>query len=235
MPTGGKGSVEVKKGRQVEEVPVKDLGHNKLTEARRLGLAIRIGSRLKELRRVMGLSMKQLAEKTGLSAPLFSRIENGLVMPSISTLQTISDYLKVDIGYFFKQEEAKGFVVTRQGERRIARSKRLWKKRPVYALELLAAGMENPFMEPCIVRALATPEDDFQMARHDGQEFVFLLEGKLELTLGEKKFVLNEGDAAYFIGEIPHGGKSLSKKPAKTLNVHLIPGTRIGTFQASER
>jgi mannose-6-phosphate isomerase-like protein (cupin superfamily) len=152
-------------------------------------------------------------------------------MPSIPTLQVIADYLKVDIGYFFKQEEGKGYVITRHGNRKISHSKKLWNKKPVYNLELLAPGMENPFMEPCIVTALTRPGDDFQIAKHDGQEFVYVLEGRLELTLGEKKFALNRGDAAYFLGDILHGGKSLSKKPAKTLNVHLIPGTRIGTFQ----
>jgi transcriptional regulator with XRE-family HTH domain len=194
-------------------------------------LARRIGRRLKELRKAMGLSMKQLAETTKLSPPLFSRIENGLVMPSIPTLQVIADHLKVDIGYFFKQEEGTGYVITRRGSRKMSHSKRLWGRKPVYELELLAAGMLNPFMEPCIVTALGRPDDNFQMAEHDGQEFVYVLNGKLELTLGERKFALRQGDAAYFIGEIPHGGKSLSKKPAKTLNVHLVPGTRIGTFQ----
>ena len=71
-------------------------------------LARRIGSRLKDLRKAMGLSMKQLAEATSLSPPLFSRIENGLVMPSIGTLQLIADFLKVDLTYFFKKEEDGG-------------------------------------------------------------------------------------------------------------------------------
>jgi transcriptional regulator with XRE-family HTH domain len=194
-------------------------------------LARRIGVRFKDLRKTMGLSMKQLAEATNLSTPLFSRIENGLIMPSIPTLQLIADHLKVDIGYFFKQEEGTGYVITRRGTRAVSHSKRLCDKKPVYDLELLAAGMLNPFMEPCIVTALGRPEDDFELAKHDGQEFIYVLAGRLELSLGKKKFVLDPGDAAYFIGEIPHGGKSVGKKAARTLNVHLVPGTRIGTFQ----
>lgn len=193
-------------------------------------LAIRIGGRLKSLRKAMGLSLKQLADATHLSSPLFSRIENGLVMPSIPTLQTISEILKVDLGYFFKKDEERGYVLTRQGSRKTTYSRRGAKKKAIYGLELLAEGMETPFMEPCIVTEFAGSNEDFPLARHDGQEFVYVLEGRLELTLGEKKHVLNKGDAAYFIGEIPHGGKSLSKKPARTINVHLIPGTRIGTF-----
>jgi transcriptional regulator with XRE-family HTH domain len=194
-------------------------------------LARRIGSRLKAFRKSMGLSMRQLAEETGLSSPLFSRIENGLVMPSIQTLQLISDFLKVDIAYFFKKEEERGYVITRRGTRRISHARRGARGKVTYELELLAEGMENPFMEPCIVTEFARPSDEFQLAKHDGQEFIYVLEGKLELILGEKKFALTPGDAAYFIGEIPHGGRSLSKQPAKTLNVHLIPGTRIGTFE----
>lgn len=194
-------------------------------------LARTIGSRLKALRKAMGLSMKQLADATNFSPALFSRIENGLVMPSIPTLQLISDFLKVDLAYFFKKEQERGYVITRQGNRGTSYARRGIKGKITYGLELLAEGMENPFMEPCIVTEFAGCDEDFQLAKHDGQEFIYVLDGKLELTLGDKKFALASGDAAYFIGEIPHGGKSLSKKRARTLNVHLVPGTRIGTFQ----
>ncbi len=193
-------------------------------------IAGRIGKNLKTFRHELGLSQKSLASASGLSPTLISRMESGLVMPSIATLQEIADSLKVDIGYFFKGEESREYMITRKGSRKISYAKRGSKGKVTYGLELLAEGMENPFMEPCIVTEFARPQDEFQLAKHDGQEFVYVLEGKLELTLGEKRFVLNEGDAAYFIGEIPHGGRSLGKRTARTLNVHLIPGSRIGTF-----
>jgi transcriptional regulator with XRE-family HTH domain len=191
----------------------------------------RIGKNLKALRQGMGLSQKSLAGASGLSPTLISRIEGGLVMPSIATLQEIADRLKSDIGYFFKGKETKSYVITRKGTRKVSQAKRGPKGKVTYGLELLAEGMENPFMEPCIVTEYARAGEEFQLARHDGQEFIYVLEGKLELTLGEEKFTLNEGDAAYFLGEIPHGGKSLGKRTARTLNVHLIPGSRIGTFK----
>jgi transcriptional regulator with XRE-family HTH domain len=193
-------------------------------------LAGRIGKNLKALRQGLGLSQKNLAAASGLSPTLISRIEGGLVMPSIATLQEIADSLKVDIGYFFKGEETKSYVITRKGSRKISYAKRGPKGKVTYGLELLAEDMENPFMEPCIVTEYARPGEEFQLAKHDGQEFIYVLEGKLELTLGEKKFMLNPGDAAYFLCEIPHGGRSLGKRTARTLNVHLIPGSRIGTF-----
>lgn len=198
--------------------------------AKQDALAGRIGANLKKLRTESKLSQKRLAEATHLSPTLISRIESGLVMPSIGTLQEIADSLKSDIGYFFKGAESKSYVITRKGRRKVSFARRGAKGKVTYGLELLAEGMENPFMEPCIVTEYAKAGEEFQLAKHDGQEFIYVLEGKLELTLGEEKFTLNEGDAAYFLGEIAHGGKSLGKKTARTLNVHLIPGSRIGTF-----
>ena len=195
-------------------------------------LARRIGSRMKELRKVMEMSMKQLAEETKLSPPLFSRIENGLVMPSISTLQEIANALKVDIGYFFESEPEKGFVISKQGKRRIENSKRGSKGRVSYRIELLAEGMESPFMEPFIA-TLVGKDDEVEVISHGGQEFSYVLGGRMELTLGINKFHLKKGDSAYWNANIPHKGVSLSKKPAQTLNVHVIPGKRTGTFQTN--
>jgi len=195
-------------------------------------LARRIGSRLKELRKSIGLSLKQLTEETKLSTPLFSRIENGLVMPSIPTLQKISDILKVDIGYFFKEEEERGYVVSYQGARKVVYSERASKGKISYEIELLADGFDNPFMEPVIV-TLVGAEDEVDIITHGGQEFLYVLQGKMELTLGMNKFRLKKGDSVYFNGSIPHKGISLSKKLARTLNIHVIPGRRIGTFQTN--
>ena len=191
-------------------------------------LARRIGRNVRELRKAMHMSLGQLARETELSPALLSRIENGLIMPSLMTLQVLANYLKVDIAYLFREEDEKGFVVTRTGKRRFVES-----NRGQYVVERLIEGMENPFMEPAIV---TTPVGgaDTHLAQHNGQEFCYCLEGKLELTLGDRKIVLNRGDAAYFRGEIPHGGRSLSKKPARSLNVHMILGSRFGTFENPE-
>lgn len=197
-------------------------------------LARQIGKKLKELRKSMGLSMKQLAEKTKLSIPLFSRIENGLLMPSIPTLQEIANVLKVDVGYFFKKEDEEGYVIRRQGKRKISYAKKGAKRgKAVYITELLAEGMDNPFMEPAIV-TLIGKEEETKLVTHVGQEFFYVLEGKMELILGAKKYVMGKGDSAYWNGSVPHKGVSLSKKPAKTLNVHMVPGSRVGTFEIKD-
>ena len=193
-------------------------------------LAARIGSNLKQLRVGSGLSQKGLAEAAQLSPPLISRIENGLVRPSIATLELIAQSLKVDIGYFFRDEEKQQFVISYRGGRKNVPSQR------GYDIETLVEEMENHFMDPAIVSLKGKEEEDnVELAMHEGQEFMYVLEGKVEVILGSKRFVLKQGDAAYWNGNVPHKGISLSRKPAKTLNVHLVPGKRTGTFAVKKR
>ncbi len=201
---------------------------SKRVEGNRNDLAKSIGRKLKELRRSMGMTTKRLTEETGLSASLISRIENGLVMPSVPSLEMLSNVLKTDIGYFFQKNEAQEYVVSRDGSRSVGTTQR------GYRAELLTEGMEDRFMEPVIMTLKGKDrEKEVPLATHEGQEFSYVLEGKVEVTLGMKKHILRKGDAAYWKGSIPHKGISLSKKPAKTLNVNLVPGIRVGMFEGS--
>ena len=193
-------------------------------------LAKTIGSRLKHLRKSMGLSIKQLAQETSLSQALFSRVENGFIIPSIPTLQTIANTLKVEITYFLEKEEEKQFIISTNGSRRIISSNPKVPQSRTYQFELLAEGMENAFMEPVII-TLPTEETGLGSISHLGQEFTYILEGRMKLTLGEKEFTLKKGDSAYYNAIIPHQAISLSKKPARVLNVHFIPSNRSSTFE----
>jgi transcriptional regulator with XRE-family HTH domain len=188
-------------------------------------LAGRIGANLKTLRLESGLSQKSLAEATQLSPTLISRIESGLVRPSIATLELIAQSLKVDIGFFFQDEEKGQYWISQKEKRKTVPYQR------GYNIETLVDGMENRFMDPAIITLKEKGEEEkVELATHEGQEFMYVLEGKVELILGSKRFVLKQGDAAYWNGSVPHKGVSLGKKPARTLNVHLIPGKRTGTF-----
>ena len=191
-------------------------------------LSLRIGGKLKALRNSLGLSMKQLSQGTGLSTALFSRIENGLIIPSIPTLEKISDYLKVDIGYFFEKGNDNGYVISKPGNRRIELQRDRQNKKIVYQSELLADGMDNVFMEPTVV-TITGRDDEVEASSHIGQEFSFVLEGQLHLTLGTKKITLHPGECVYFNSVIPHKGTVSSEAPAKVLNVHLVPGRRTGS------
>jgi quercetin dioxygenase-like cupin family protein len=77
-------------------------------------------------------------------------------------------------------------------------------------------------------------EEEVESRTHNGQEFMYILEGKTRLTLGTQEFILKKGDAAYWNGSVPHKAIGLTKRPTRSLNVHLIPGKWTRTFQLSE-
>lgn len=192
-------------------------------------LAIMIGSRVKEARKRAGLTLKQLADATELTSPFLSRVENGLLMPSIPTLRTISLTLRVDIEYFFRSQNEKGYVISRGGSRK-AQTSDLG-----FQLELVfeqAGESFLMFMEPAVlISQKSTQPENWELVTHEGQEFMYVLEGKLELLVGKERHVMKKDDAAYWQGKTPHKVLAMGKKPVRTLNVHLVPGKRGGTFR----
>ena len=190
-------------------------------------LAMMIGTRLRELRQEVGLTLEKLAIATDLSPAFLSRLENGRSIPSIPTLQSIADALSVNIGFFFRDSDRQQYKISYQGKR----NKIVTEKG--YEIEILNEGMANPFMEPAIVTNKAEEnESEIEVTVHEGQEFMYVIEGSMQLVLGNKKYALKAGDAAYWNGSIPHKGISVGKRPARTLNVHLIPGKHEETFEA---
>ena len=194
-------------------------------------LCKKIGSRIREIRKEQNLTIKELAMSTGLSSPFLSRLENGITMPSVYNLQAIAESLKVDIGYLFKKEGREEYVITRKGKRKPSYTEKGPTGKVIYEVEYLAEDFILPFMEPVIATILGKDHKDVKPIFHGGQELLYVIEGKMEVTLGEKRHVLRKGDAVYYDGDLPHAGISLSKKPARSLNVHLIPGSRTGRYK----
>ncbi|MGD0232020.1 MAG: XRE family transcriptional regulator [Syntrophorhabdales bacterium] len=192
-------------------------------------LAAVIGSRLKNFRKEADYTLKQLAEMTDLSVPLLSKIENGAVMPSVPALQALAIALRVDVGEFFRGKDESGFVLSRPGNRKIIGQPDLTKVEFLFSED---SGGVPMFMEPAVMTIFKRDEVPARDTyRHEGQEFQYVLEGRIELSLGNKKIRLKAGEAIYWDSTIPHAVNSVDKRPAKTFNVHLVPGRRSGEFQ----
>ena len=195
-------------------------------------IAARIGRRIKSLREEVGLTAKELAQSAGISGAFLSRVENGATMPSVPTLNALAEALKVDIGSIFEQPEKRRFTISRKNDRRKVYSFRGEDQKAHYLVEPLSENMPDPLMEPVLVTALTTDIDELNLATHSGQEFCMVMMGRIEIVLGSQSFILETGDSVYFDGRIPHGAISRSNEPAKTLNVHIIPGQRTGSFHS---
>jgi len=181
-----------------------------------------LGSQLRKLRKSRGLTLQELSELAGLSKPNLSQIENNIVTPPIATLLKISSALGVHIGHFFKQETPDSNVVVVRKEDRYGVAKGPHITDIGYQYEPLAYPKVEKNMEPFIVHMEEREADDIVYNNHRGEEFLFVLDGRLEFICGETTVILKEGDSIYFESSIPHGYRGLGGT-AKTLVVIYKP------------
>ena len=178
-----------------------------------------VGEKIRHMRSNKGLGLQQLAEKTGLSKPLISQIENEQVSPPISTLLKIANSLDTDISFFFQDQvrEVKTAVV-RSNERVISPRRQVQGKAKLgYTYEALAATKPFKSMEPFLVTFEVKDSEDVIKFSHEGEEFAFVLEGQLEFSSEAETIVLNPGDSLYFDSDQLHGFRAVGDTPAKAL------------------
>jgi transcriptional regulator with XRE-family HTH domain len=177
---------------------------------------LNLGQKIKTLRQRKGVSLQQMGEKTSLSEPLLSQIENEVVAPPVATLLKISKALNVNIGYFFQEEESgKRAVIVRKNERRIHEDP----SKVGYYYESLAYPKADKHMEPFHVQFEVKNKEDILFFNHKGEEFVFVLEGQVEFSYEDEIFTLNAGDSLYFDSSSPHAFRAVGKKNALAIDV----------------
>ncbi len=173
--------------------------------------------KIKSLRKSKGITLDQLAKMTSLTKGYLSQIENSNKTPPFSTLDKIAYALGVDITYFFvdskdEQVDAK-ITVVKPGERKKVEPGGL---RRGYGYESLAYKKAGKNMEPYLITVDSNGRGSF---KHDGEEFLFILDGSLEFNFGVEKYILNPGDSIYFDSGIEHSGQALGGKKVKMLCV----------------
>lgn len=177
-----------------------------------------IGHQIRSLRNRRGLTLQDLADLTGLSKPNLSQIENNLVTPPIATLLKIATALGVSIGHFFQaNNQDSSMVVTRKADRYgVAKGPHI--SHIGYQYEPLAYPKVDKSMEPFVVNMEEREADAIVYNNHRGEEFLYVLAGRLEFRSGDNVVVLEEGDSLYFDSIVPHGYRGIGG-PAKTLVV----------------
>lgn len=182
--------------------------------------AFNIGRKIRELRKAKALTLRDLSEATGLSKPLLSQIENEIVVPPISTLLKISRALEKDITFFFQEPNNDvRIAVVRTFERERLDTRKLGRTDGGYSYEALAYKKSRKNMEPFLVEFERKDEKDMSFYRHEGEEFIFILEGSLEFRTTDEVHRLKQGDSLYFESDIPHAYRAVGKRNAKALAV----------------
>jgi transcriptional regulator with XRE-family HTH domain len=176
-----------------------------------------ISENIKKYRLNKQMSLEQLAKLSGLTKGYLSKIENSEKAPPFSTMMKIADALTLDINFLISGEseapEEIRLSIVRPNERKEIITKGTLNG---YHYEALAHKKIGKNMEPYIV---LPGFDDKIVFSHEGEEFMFMLEGTSEFFYGDKKYILKKGDSIYFDSTVPHRGRSTGKKKAKTLVV----------------
>jgi transcriptional regulator with XRE-family HTH domain len=181
-----------------------------------------ITKNIKALRKQKRITLQELADLTGLTKGYLSKIERAKKAPPYSTLNKIALALNVDaaslLGNNFNKSEDKRISFTRkQGRKRIEQLGSIADGSLYgYQYEALAYDKHGKNMEPYIIEPAFEDETIFQ---HEGEEFMFVLEGKHEFIYDGETYIMEKGDSVYFDAAVPHTGKSLGKKKAKLLAV----------------
>jgi len=183
--------------------------------------AFKIGNKIKELREKNRYTLQDLAAKTGFPKEFLAEIENAEVVPPIANLLKLSKALKVSMSYFFQDQAGEEKIaITRRHERvRMESLPHHLKGEVDYIYEALEEKKINKHMEPFLVEFPVLDTSELVFVSHEGEEFLHLLEGKLEFRTVDRVEVLEPGDSIYFESDISHSLRCLSETSAKAIVV----------------
>lgn len=180
----------------------------------------RIADKIRQIRKNKGLTLAQLGEKVGLSKGLLSRIENNQTSPPIATLANISQGLGVPISIFFEDEgeNQKEYAVTRKDKRKqvVSRGTKIG-----FTYYSLTSMKSQHMIDPFIIHYPVIKKEPKVLFDHPGEEFLFVLKGKMELIYGKEKIRLEAGDAIHFDPSKPHRGQNIGKEVSKCLVITI--------------
>jgi transcriptional regulator with XRE-family HTH domain len=180
----------------------------------------RIGERIKRLRLKKSMGLVELGKHTGLSASFLSQLETGRVVPTLRNLARIAMVFSKDLSYFFETEPNSLFRIHRRKER--VRMPQTGVEFPTYFFESLGYMVPDRPMDPYFAEFIPlTKEMEPKGHMHPGFEFLYLLDGELELRHGDHECKLEIGDAAYFDASTPHSYQCVGKKPAGAIIVTM--------------
>jgi quercetin dioxygenase-like cupin family protein len=162
-----------------------------------------IGSRVRKLRESKGLSLAELSNLTGFDEALLDKIEQQEVYPQLGTAIRLSKALDSAFGRLVSGVGDRLYSITRrQEERVVARSTGRAGTQKLYTYKSLAPEVKGRHMEALLVQLEENPSGELSV--HDGEEFIYVLEGTVAMQVGEDRFDLAPGDSVYYLSTTPH-------------------------------
>lgn len=186
-----------------------------------------VGFKIKGLRESKKLTVEEISERSGLSVDQITSIENDEYLPSLGPLIKIARALGVRLGTFLDDNDELGPVVCRAEERErdksISFSNGAAEARKNMIYHSLARQKAGRSMEPFIIDIEPSEEKSFKLSAHEGEEFIYVMEGEIEIAYGKERYVLKQGDSIFYDSIVEHHVHGAEGKSAKILAVVYIP------------
>lgn len=183
-----------------------------------------VGAKIKNLRELRGVSLEELSQRCGMSSEQINKIEDGQVTTSLTPLLKIARGLGVRLGTFLDDSTLTGPVVTRccaEGVEAVRFAGSC--DRQGLAFHALAANKRDRSMEPFLIDVHLPENDCYELSSHEGEEFIYVLQGELEIVYGRETFHLSAGESIYYDSIVPHHVHAAGDKDAKILAVVYTP------------
>jgi len=184
-----------------------------------------VGEKIKQIREMKKVSIDELAERSGMEITIIQRIEQEKNIPSLAPLIKIARALGVRLGTFLDDSDSYGPVVVRSGEhhkgaRFTSQSSEAREHLNFFSLAYDKAGRN---MEPFLVDIEPGLQSDYMLSSHEGEEFIYVLEGEIEINYGKEVYKLAKGDSIYLDSIVLHNVHAGNNASAKILAVVYAP------------
>ncbi len=164
-----------------------------------------VGEKVRGLRLKKSMGLVELGKHTGLSAAMLSKLERGKVFPTLPTLLRIAMVFNVGLDYFFTDERKRHVVAIVRKKDRLRFAEKMGSATPAYHFESLDFPANQRKFNAFLANFDAGPSDKVTLHQHTGVEFLYVLRGKLDLTIGSDLHSLEAGDSIYFDSNMRHG------------------------------
>jgi transcriptional regulator with XRE-family HTH domain len=186
----------------------------------------RIGEKITTLREALGLTVEELAERSGCDAGTIVGLESGEVAASLAPLIKLTRALGVRLGTLLDDETELGPIVTRRDQaEQVTRLKSLETASDAGVLDFfsLASGKASRHMEPFLIDVQPAEVHEHTLSSHEGEEFIYVLDGAIEVEYGKDRHVLEAGDSIYYDSIVPHQVRAAGDAAARILAVVYAP------------
>ncbi len=185
-----------------------------------------LGGKIRQIRKTQKMSVEELAEKSNTNAELIGQLEDGALVPSLTPLMQIARALGVRLGTFLDDSTQTGPVVVKGGSSdNVVRFSGNCDSCEKSTLDFfsLAADKSDRHMEPFVIDVHPPQSTEAKKSSHEGEEFIYVLKGRIEILYGKDSFTLSTGDSIYYDSIVPHHVHAIGNEDAKILAVVYAP------------